>query len=104
VYRLKEINVEIAEGIFEETVQNPMFANFRTEGVRDRARIKFIRRFKGLDGTEGKLREEKRSEMCIRRKSIYVCQHRLMRSQPCCCTGAKNGVEDKRSIGCGQVT
>jgi len=49
-------------------VQNPMFANFGTEGVRDRALVEFIRRLKELGGTEGKLREETRYWMCIGRK------------------------------------
>jgi ubiquinone/menaquinone biosynthesis C-methylase UbiE len=68
VYGSKEIDVEDAKGIFEEAVQNPMFANFGTEGVKDRARIEFIRRLKELGGTEGKLREETRFWMCIGRK------------------------------------
>jgi ubiquinone/menaquinone biosynthesis C-methylase UbiE len=68
VYGSKEIDVEDAEGIFEEAVQNPMFANFETEEVRGRARVEFIRRLKGLGGTEGKLREETRYWMCIGRK------------------------------------
>lgn len=68
VYGSKEIDVEDAEGIFEEAVQNPMFANFGTEGVRTRALIEFVRRLKGLGGPEGKLREETRFWMCIGRK------------------------------------
>jgi ubiquinone/menaquinone biosynthesis C-methylase UbiE len=68
VYGSNEIDVKDAEGIFEEAVQNPMFANFGTEGVRDRALIEFVRRLKGLGGTEGKLREDTRSWMCIGRK------------------------------------
>jgi hypothetical protein len=55
VYGSKEIDVEDAKGIFEEAVQNPMFANFGTEGVRDRAQVEFIRRLKGLGGTERKI-------------------------------------------------
>ena len=68
VYGSTEINVEDAEGIFDKAVQNPMFANFGTEGVRDRARTEFVRRLKGLGGTEGRVREETRSWMCIGRK------------------------------------
>jgi ubiquinone/menaquinone biosynthesis C-methylase UbiE len=68
VYGSNEIDVKDAEGIFEEAVQNPMFANFGTEGVRDRALIEFVRRLKELGGTEGKLREDTRSWMCIGRK------------------------------------
>ena len=68
VYGSKEIDVEGARGIFEEAVQNPMFANFGTEEVKGRARIEFIRRLKELGGTGGKLREETRSWMCIGRK------------------------------------
>jgi ubiquinone/menaquinone biosynthesis C-methylase UbiE len=68
VYGLNEIDVKNAEGIFEEAVQNPMFANFGTEGVRDEALIEFVRRLKELGSTEGKLREDTRSWMCIGRK------------------------------------
>ncbi|KAI9808074.1 MAG: hypothetical protein M1827_007516 [Pycnora praestabilis] len=68
VYGSKEFYVEDAEKMFEEAVQNPMFANFGKEGVKGRAEIEFIRRLKGLGGTEGKLREETRSWMCIGRK------------------------------------
>ena len=64
----KEIDVEDPERIFEETVRSPMFANFGREGVRDRARVEFVRRLKDrlrdLGGTEGKLKEETRLWMC----------------------------------------
>ena len=52
-----------AEGIFEEAVQNPMFANFGTEGIRNRALIEFTRRLKELDSTERKLREHEVLDM-----------------------------------------
>jgi ubiquinone/menaquinone biosynthesis C-methylase UbiE len=68
VYGSREIDVEDAEGIFEEAVQSPMFANFGREGVRDRALIEFTRRLRELGGTEGKLREETKLWMCIGRK------------------------------------
>ena len=67
-YMSKEIDVEDAEGLFEKTVQSPMFANFAREAIKDRARAEFIQRLKDLGGTEGKLKEETRLWMCIGRK------------------------------------
>ena len=70
VYESKMIDVDNAEGLFEEAVQSPMFANFGKEEVKGRARIEFIRRLKELGDTEGKVKEETRSWMCIGRKPI----------------------------------
>ncbi|OCL12465.1 ubiE/COQ5 methyltransferase [Glonium stellatum] len=67
-YGSKEVDVEDAERIFGKALQNPMFADFGTEGVRDRALVEFTRRLKELGGAEGQLREETRFWMCIGRK------------------------------------
>ncbi|MCJ1239524.1 hypothetical protein MMC14_007521 [Varicellaria rhodocarpa] len=70
VYESKMIDVDNAEGMFEEAIQNPMFATFGREEVKDRARIEFAQRLKELGGTKGKVKEETRSWMCIGRKPI----------------------------------
>ena len=67
-YGSEEIDAENTEGMFEEALRSPMFANFGIKGVRDKARTEFIGRMKELCGTEGKLKQETRFWMCIARK------------------------------------
>jgi hypothetical protein len=71
-YGSREHDVRDAEEVFEEAVQNPMFAQFGKKEVKDKALAEFVRRFKEIGGTEGKFREETRWWMCIRKKSSSV--------------------------------